>query len=147
MSDSHDTKGRSIPSWQNGDSSSEPVTPSGTRDPSSLSSQDDPQRGFKRDPHASRASLLDQATKFLQDHDIRDASVERKTAFLESKGLTKVEIAELLAVPPSKDDSSDDSKKKLVKDLQVSRTISAPIHVLNPSYRPIYPNCHRMTAL
>jgi hypothetical protein len=42
--------------------------------------------------------LLDQATKFLEDKSIRDASTDRKIAFLESKGLTNDEIQKLLGV-------------------------------------------------
>ncbi|MCJ1427776.1 hypothetical protein MMC29_005681 [Sticta canariensis] len=129
MVDSLPTKGRSIPSWQRGDSSSssssssEPTAPSGTvRDPSSPSNQDDSQRDGQRDLHASHASLLNQATKFLQDDDIRDAPTERKMAFLESKGLSDLEIEGLLADSRNEDHSSDDSKKQPVKDLQTTRT-------------------------
>lgn len=130
MVDSHPTKGRSIPSWQRGDSSSssssEPTAPSGTvRDPSSPSNQDDSQqkRDGQRDIHASRATLLNQATKFLQDDDIRDAPTERKVAFLESKGLSELEIEGLLADSRNEDHSSDDSKKQPVKGLKVSRAM------------------------
>lgn len=126
MSDSHATKGRSIPSWQRGEISSETLaaTPSGgpAPDPSSSSLQEDPQQDSQPHPHTSRASLLHQATKFLQDDDIRDAPIERKTAFLKSKGLTNLEVEKLLAVSPSEDASSDDSKKQPPKSLQTDRT-------------------------
>lgn len=128
MVDSHPTKGRSIPSWQRGDSTSssesEPTAPSDTvRDPSSPSNQHDSQPEGQRDLHASRTSLLNQATKFLQDDDIRDAPIERKMAFLESKGLSDLEIKGLLADSRNEDHSSDDSKKQRVEDLQVSRAM------------------------
>lgn len=132
MVDSHTTKGRSIPSWQRGgsssssssSSSSEPTAPSATvRDPSSPSNEDDSQQDRQGDLHASRASLLNQATNFLQDDDIRDAPTERKMAFLESKGLGELEIEGLLADSRNEVHSSDDSEKQLVKDLQVSRAV------------------------
>lgn len=150
MSDSHATKGRSIPLWQRGETSSEPLaaTPSDGPgpDPSSSSFQEDPQRDSQPHPHTSRASLLNQATKFLQDDDIRDAPIERKTAFLESKGLTILEVEKLLAVSPSEDASSDDRKKQPPKSVQVSRVTLDLTHVLKPSYRPIESDRHKMRA-
>ncbi|KAL1984962.1 hypothetical protein VTN96DRAFT_8518 [Rasamsonia emersonii] len=50
------------------------------------------------DNGSSRAALLDQAAKFLQDESIRDAPADRKIAFLESKGLQSDEIQKLLGV-------------------------------------------------
>ena len=135
MSGSDDTKVGSIPSWQCRDSSSEPPDPPGLvqEDPSSPTSpfsKEDPQRDPQSDFHASRASLLNQAAKFLQEDDIRGAAIERKKAFLESKGLSNLEIEELLAISPSEDASSDDMKKEKVKDLQVTRTLRGLVHVL-----------------
>ncbi|KAL1956948.1 hypothetical protein VTO42DRAFT_6695 [Malbranchea cinnamomea] len=52
-----------------------------------------------------RQSLLDQASKFLEDESIRDAPTERKIAFLESKGLTNSEIQNLLGVSRNPDAS------------------------------------------
>ncbi|MCJ1464740.1 hypothetical protein MMC07_003353 [Pseudocyphellaria aurata] len=123
MSDSHDTKRTSIPSWQRGDVSSEPATPSSTvRDPTSPSLPEDPRHDSQRHLHASRASLLHTASNFLQDDDVRDAPIERKTAFLESKGLSSLEIEKLLAVSTSEIDPSCESKKQPVKDLQTDFT-------------------------
>lgn len=149
MGDSNDIKGRTIPSWQRVDSSSEPANPTVTvRDSCSSSSQEDPQQqGSQPHLHPSRASLIDQATQFLQDDDIRDAPIDRKTAFLESKGLSSLEIEELLVVPPTEDDSSHDSKKQPVKDLEVSKTMRVVINVLKLSYRRIKSNRHGMTAV
>lgn len=42
------------------------------------------------------STLLDQASRFLEDPTIRDASRERKVAFLESKGVTTEDIERLL---------------------------------------------------
>lgn len=148
MSDSHDTKKTSIPSWQRGDVSYEPATPSSTvRDPTSPLPQEDPQQDSQRHLHASRASLLNLASKFLEDGDIRDAPLERKRAFLESKGLSSLEIEELLAVSPSEENSSGESKKQSVKDLEVSGSIPDRTHSLSPAYRPVPHNRHKMTVI
>ncbi|KAF2141170.1 uncharacterized protein K452DRAFT_298575 [Aplosporella prunicola CBS 121167] len=47
----------------------------------------------------SRASLRQQALRFLQDQSIRDASIERKRTFLRSKGLSDADIRDLLPEP------------------------------------------------
>ncbi|KAI9839519.1 MAG: hypothetical protein M1819_002144 [Sarea resinae] len=57
----------------------------------------------------SRASLLEQASRFLEDDDIRDASTDRKVAFLESKGLTNDEIDSLLGVSRNTEASASTS--------------------------------------
>ena len=44
----------------------------------------------------SRSSLMSSAKTWLEHESISDASVDRKASFLESKGLTKLEIDELL---------------------------------------------------
>ena len=46
--------------------------------------------------HSNRESLVEQATSFLSEDGIRDAPADRKRSFLESKGLNKKEIDELL---------------------------------------------------
>lgn len=79
MSDS-DSK-RSIPQWQRQHSSSPPASD-----------------GKDADNDVDRSTLLEQASKFLQDDSIRDASTDRKITFLESKGLTAPEIDNLLGV-------------------------------------------------
>lgn len=43
-----------------------------------------------------RDSLIEKASRFLQEDPIRDAPIERKKLFLESKGLTETEIDTLL---------------------------------------------------
>ncbi|KKK15381.1 hypothetical protein ARAM_006705 [Aspergillus rambellii] len=68
----------SIPQWQQRNS-----TPSPTSD---------------KEDNTSRAALVAQASKFLEDDSIRDASMDRKISFLESKGLTAPEIEGLLGV-------------------------------------------------
>ncbi|KAI9824553.1 MAG: hypothetical protein M1832_001642 [Thelocarpon impressellum] len=86
MGETDDGKGAvNIPQWQRKSDSSDPK-----RGPDDLPAQDS--------KPLSRAPLLQQATKFLEDDEIRDASTDRKIAFLESKGLTTDEIQELLGV-------------------------------------------------
>ncbi len=46
-----------------------------------------------------RAILLEQASKFLEDDEIKDTPAERKIAFLRSKGLTDEEVYRLLEIP------------------------------------------------
>lgn len=84
MSESKNTKGKAIPSWQQTPAEESPVK---TKDTTQLPL---PQQLDARTP------LIEKACKFLQDDEIRDASKERKMTFLESKDLTETEIAQLL---------------------------------------------------
>ncbi|KAH2912600.1 hypothetical protein KXV75_003139 [Aspergillus fumigatus] len=54
-----------------------------------------------------RSELIEQAKKFLQDDSIRDAPIDRKIAFLESKGLRSEEIDSLLAISRETDSSTN----------------------------------------
>ena len=85
-----DTKPKplSIPSWQQPNNT---AADSSTSAPPSQSSDDNT-------PTTPRPALLEQATKFLEDESIRDASTDRKVAFLETKGLRKNEIDSLLGI-------------------------------------------------
>ena len=74
-------------------------------------------------PPTSRAALLEQATKFLQDNEIRQATAERKISFLESKGLTKEEIQQLLGTSKIESTSSRQESTAPV-DLRVRITMS-----------------------
>ncbi|KAH7407288.1 peroxisomal membrane anchor protein conserved region-domain-containing protein [Cadophora sp. MPI-SDFR-AT-0126] len=47
---------------------------------------------------SSRETVIAQARKFLEEDEVRDASTDKKIAFLESKGLGNEEIQELLGV-------------------------------------------------
>lgn len=86
-----DTKPKplSIPSWQQPNNT---AAESSASAPPSQSSDDNT-------PTTPRPALLEQATKFLEDESIRDASTGRKVAFLETKGLRKDEIDSLLGIP------------------------------------------------
>ena len=59
---------------------------------------------------SNRWTVLEQAKKFLEDDEVKNASVDKRIAFLERKGLTSEEIQKILdiarnrgatATPPS----------------------------------------------
>ncbi|KAI1923951.1 hypothetical protein LOZ66_004263 [Ophidiomyces ophidiicola] len=78
-----DTKRPSIPSWQLAAKTESSSEEGETTAPKPVSPPDE-------------ATLLDQASRFLQDESIRDAPTDKKIAFLESKGLKKEIIQKLL---------------------------------------------------
>ena len=85
MGDSGGPKSKSIPPWQaKGSSESQNAN---TREASN------PEEDQARD---ERRPLLDNAARFLEEEEIRNAPVERKRFFLGSKGLTEDEIQDLL---------------------------------------------------
>jgi hypothetical protein len=108
------SKPPSIPSWQQ-QSGSAPTDQS----PSSPPNSDDAPAS------APRQDLLDQASKFLQDESIRDASTDRKVSFLESKGLTSDEIQQLLGVSRNPEASSAESTAAEAKAQETS-SIASP---------------------
>ncbi|KAI5858289.1 hypothetical protein GGS23DRAFT_607688 [Durotheca rogersii] len=57
--------------------------------------QDAPPEDTPRDPDAADAAALEQARKFLGDESVRNASVEKKTEFLKSKGFTREQLERL----------------------------------------------------
>lgn len=102
-----------IPSWQR----AQPTTPS----PSSTSEQEPKPESQAESPPAAgteesttdvsqsdSASLLQQASTFLEDPTIRDAPREKKVAFLQSKGLQSEDIEKLLG---KQEDASVDLSK------------------------------------
>lgn len=90
MADPSGPKKTAIPQWQQQKSSEEPET--SDQQPSN---QEIP---IPTSP-PSRATLLDQACKFLEEDEIKNAPAERKKSFLETKGLTQEEIHRLLNLP------------------------------------------------
>ena len=87
MTGSVDPKVRAIPSWQNDSVTDETAGDLGAHTPTQTSSV------------TPEASLLEKAAKFLRDDDIRNAPVERKRTFLQSKGLSVKQVEKLLAPP------------------------------------------------
>lgn len=88
MSDSdNETKKPDVPAWQlQGDEKQ----------------SDEPGEAVVEPP--SRTSILEQARKFLEEDEVKNASADKKIAFLESKGLGGDDIKELLGV--SRDDEA-----------------------------------------
>ena len=92
MSDSQGSPKVAIAPWQRQDASD---------DQHSAESEVEKNANERHDPPPSRAALLEQAAKFLEDEGIRDASDERKIAFLHMKGLTDEEISKVSDVSSS----------------------------------------------
>lgn len=88
MSDSQGPKPKNIPSWQRGEPSNSPEKSDSTPT----------QEQAEQQSPESRASLIEKASKFLEDDSIRDAPIERKKLYLESKGLIETEIDDLLEI-------------------------------------------------
>ncbi|KAL3474971.1 peroxisomal membrane anchor protein conserved region-domain-containing protein, partial [Aspergillus californicus] len=120
---------RSIPEWQQRNS-----TPSPTSEP-----PDSTEAGKDTD----RSALLEQASTFLQDESIRDASTDRKISFLESKGLTSPEIDSLLGVSrnteatrSNSDSSAEESKSTSISSAEPEAPIQAPSSSTSPTQTP-----------
>ncbi len=94
MSDPADPKQRTIPDWQHEETPRSPEHPEGG---SKTTEAPDPVG-----PPPPRFVLLEQASKFLKDIEIKDAPMEKKMAFLRSKGLTDEEVYRLLEIPYDK---------------------------------------------
>ncbi|KAF4624943.1 hypothetical protein G7Y89_g13226 [Cudoniella acicularis] len=63
----------------------------------------------------NRAAVLEQARKFLEEEEVKDATTDKKIAFLETKGLKNEEIQELLGVSRNLEASSDASSASELK--------------------------------
>ncbi|CZR52884.1 uncharacterized protein PAC_02761 [Phialocephala subalpina] len=68
----------------------------------------------------SRETIIEQARKFLLEDDVRNATTDKKIAFLESKGLRQDEIQSLIGVTRNEEASSKPSETQDIK------TSSAP---------------------
>ncbi|PVH83879.1 hypothetical protein DL98DRAFT_652306 [Cadophora sp. DSE1049] len=82
MSDSDPEKKAGIPAWQ-------------TKAASESAKPEEPAPAQREE---SRDTVIAQARKFLEEDEVRDASTDKKIAFLESKGLGNEEIQELLGI-------------------------------------------------
>lgn len=102
MDDSADNKQKSKLDWQSDEAS-------GSHDDlgKGLKTPDSPAHVEAPPP---RAILLEQASKFVEDDEIKDAPAERKIAFLRSKGLTDEEAYRLLELP------CDNAKAEMPKE-------------------------------
>ncbi|KAL8908115.1 MAG: hypothetical protein Q9207_001007 [Kuettlingeria erythrocarpa] len=95
MSDPSEAKQASVPQWQQQQQQHEPGSSASVNGGSTV-----PEASQTLEPPPSRASLVEQASRFLQEDGIKDAPIERTVAFLESKGLTQEEIPKLVPSPP-----------------------------------------------
>ncbi|PKX99101.1 peroxisomal membrane protein PEX14 [Aspergillus novofumigatus IBT 16806] len=103
-------KSPSIPQWQQPAAAST-NTDNSTSTPSPSSDE------------TPRSVLIEQARKFLQDDSLRDAPIDRKITFLESKGLRSQEIDSLLAISRDADSSSNTAEgSKSTPDSTTSST-------------------------
>jgi hypothetical protein len=80
-----DKKNGGVPSWQ--------LKPSDAPQGEKTEDQDSASQ-----PTPSRASVIENARRFLLEDDVRNAPTDKQVAFLESKGLESHEIRELLGV-------------------------------------------------
>ncbi len=111
MGDAPKAKSASIPPWQQEQSQG---TKSSDASHNKSSDQSTP------DSEApSRAALLEKASKFLDDHQIKDAPAERKYSFLEGKGLKKDEINELLSASGNRLDVAPVPEEVATEDRKV----------------------------
>lgn len=93
MAVSSKPKSASIPSWQ--------------RREHSQDTEADAENGEPQEPASEalpRAALLEKASKFLEDSEIKNASMERKITYLEGKGLKMEEIHNLLGISKTGED-------------------------------------------
>ena len=91
MSDSDPKEKKSgIPSWQQ-NAAQKP-----------LQEDDKP----KSEPESNAAAKLEQARKFLEDDEVKDAPTDKKIEFLESKGVRNEDIQSLLGVSKNQESSN-----------------------------------------
>ena len=95
MSDSK--KNPSISEWQQRQSNAT----------SDQSTSNPPPNSDDQSTAPERSTLIEQASKFLEDESIRDAPTDQKISFLESKGLRNDEIQTLLGVSRNTEATSD----------------------------------------
>ena len=104
-----------IPSWQRTSAATTTTsTPSeqetssdGQANSSSVSGAEPSTEKSSEEQDAEGKTLLEQASRFLEDPAIRDAPRERKVTFLESKGVRSEEIEELLGKAIAEDATPD----------------------------------------
>ncbi|GLA15597.1 hypothetical protein AnigIFM62618_002140 [Aspergillus niger] len=108
-------KPSSIPPWQQSNNASN--TDNSSESTSSPTSDD-----------TSRSTLIEQASKFLEDESIRDAPTDRKVSFLQSKGLREDEVNSLLGISATStaSDTTEEEKAASPDTTTPSSTEPAP---------------------
>ncbi|KAL9126701.1 MAG: hypothetical protein Q9217_004281 [Psora testacea] len=84
-------------------------------------------------PTDGRASLLEKASKFLKDPDIRDAPSEKKQSFLQSKGLSHSETEQLL----SNNANSESTPPIASQDVQEDKDNNSTVESSSKTQPPI----------
>ena len=105
-------KVKQIPSWQQDPNVKDQTSPEDECNSTLLSTPD------------ARAYLLEKATKFLKEDDIKDAPIEKKRTFLQSKSLTEAEVAQLLSSEPGQ--KAAESQTRQERDLPSDTSMSPP---------------------
>lgn len=106
-----DTKPNTIPQWQRQGATTTSSTESGANSNAPSAADEKP---------SSRATLLEQAAKFLEHEEIRDASRDQKVTFLEGKGLRRDEIHELLGMLSDEGSYSEETATETVAQSEVN---------------------------
>ncbi|KAI9869513.1 MAG: hypothetical protein M1813_000302 [Trichoglossum hirsutum] len=75
---------------------------------------------------ASRTKLLEQASKFLESGEIREAPTSRKVTFLESKGLTNEEVQQLPGVSRNAHSSTSNEVTSPASEIEPTQPPSGP---------------------
>ena len=133
-----ESKSSGIPQWQRrkevqGDEKS------GSQNQDQTTSGDGPESALNGDKTpSSRSSLVESASQFLQHDSIRDASISEKTAFLESKGLTRPEIEQLLQNLPSEDSLQVDEQRAVTPSPE--DTLPSSLSTITPPTTAAAPN-------
>ncbi|TPX07146.1 uncharacterized protein E0L32_010947 [Thyridium curvatum] len=82
---------------------------------------------------STQQSTVEQARKFLQDDEVRQATRERKVEFLKSKGIDEAHISQLLAEEESSETATKaQSDSGTDKPSQVARSTDSPTSPSNP---------------
>ncbi|KAJ9645918.1 hypothetical protein H2199_002961 [Coniosporium tulheliwenetii] len=114
---------RKIPAWQQAQTPSNinssslgtqqsppPPPPPPAQPPSTVLEAPGAEESTESSSTQEQPSLIEQASKFLEDPSIKDAPRERKVAFLQSKGLSSDDIQTLLGPEQAADMPADASK-------------------------------------
>lgn len=97
MSDSETKPKAGVPSWQ-------------IQAPAEEKSKKEDKIETRSNEEPSRTELIESAKKFLKEDEVKDATTDKKIAFLESKGLMNDEVEQLLGVSRNVEASNPASK-------------------------------------
>ncbi|OAX78873.1 hypothetical protein ACJ72_06814 [Emergomyces africanus] len=98
MGDNSKPKAPAIPSWQ--------LPYSENTASNSTQSTGSPIADTEKTVPPAKETLVEQASRFLEDESIRDAPTDKKIAFLESKGLRNEDIQKLLGISRNREATS-----------------------------------------